>query len=590
MATSGSLTTSKYDGRYYKLAWERTSYSVTNNTSTIKWTLSAHGGNSSWYAERTLEVKIAGKTVKSKTSSVNRYTGTIDSGTLTITHNTDGSKSFSASVRAAVYTSSVNCTGSETFKLTDIPRVSKVSATNAYVGQKTTITIKRASSDFKHTLECECDLVGEEIVVKTTATTYDWTIPAEMLYYFPNSKTKSCIIRCYTYTSGGTLIGSDETTITITAGSSYAPTLTPTVKTYSETQALTGDTTTLIAGYSEAAVSWTASAKYDATIKSVKVTNGSKYRTTAGDFTNCVDGEFVFVATDSRGLTKTVTKTLDVIPYEKPTITFKPVVTVDGVATLKASGGGYIGNFGAQSNAQNWKVQYRYKVSGGSYGNWTDFSTLNKNLDKMTYTASHTVTGLDYTKVYVFQARVVDLIQTVNSAEIKVNAMPVFDWGENDFSFNVPMSAPSATISGAVSAGSVNASGKISASNFGRTAWAIADCIDTSFTTGKVTSDNISGYVYHLKGMNFIYFRAIISNWKEAVSAGADAFSAIKLKDEYKPAANTALASYGSRNIAALMNVDANIRITPHDAIATTTDLYISGFYPLSSSSSLYNT
>ena len=47
MALSGNVSTSKYDGRYLKLAWTATQ-SVANNTSTIKWTLSAAGGNSSW--------------------------------------------------------------------------------------------------------------------------------------------------------------------------------------------------------------------------------------------------------------------------------------------------------------------------------------------------------------------------------------------------------------------------------------------------------------------------------------------------------------------------------------------------------------
>ena len=67
MATSGKIETSKYQGRYYRLSWERTSYSVANNTSTIKWTLSCHGGSANWYAERTLKAVINGKTVFSKT-------------------------------------------------------------------------------------------------------------------------------------------------------------------------------------------------------------------------------------------------------------------------------------------------------------------------------------------------------------------------------------------------------------------------------------------------------------------------------------------------------------------------------------------
>lgn len=590
MATSGSLTTSKYDGRYYKLAWERTSYSTANNTSTIKWTLSAHGGDASWYAERTLEVVIAGKTVKSKTSSVNRYTGEIDSGTLTITHNTDGTKSFTASVRAAVYYSSVNCTGSKTFELTAIPRASTISATSAYVENDTTITVSRKLSSYTHTITWVCGSASGTVCTKSSNTSINWTLPTSLYSEIGSTATgKTVTLTCKTYNSSGTQVG-DAKTCTFSAKTSESrngPTLSPTIATGSDTQRLTGNSTTVISGYSSVNVTFNAAARNSATLSTKKCVNGSKSRTTDGAFSEVVAKDFVFTATDSRGYTKSVTKSVTMINYIEPTCALKIQIGVDGKADINASGKFFNGSFGAVKNALN--IQFRYKVSGGSYSAWTTFSSAAPSGN--TWSASHTLTGLDYSKTYYFQARAIDQIpNTATSDEIKAKAMPVFDWGENDFSFNVPMSAPSATISGNVSAGSVSASGKISASNFGRTAWAISDCIDTTYTSGKVTSDNISGYVYHLKGMNFIFIRAIISNWKEAVSAGADAFTALKLKADYAPPANTALASYGSRNLAALMNTDAHIRITPYDAIATTTDLYISGFYPISSSSSLYNT
>lgn len=429
MATSGSLTTSKYDGRYYKLAWTRTGYSTADNTSTIKWTLSAHGGNSSWYAERTLKVVIAGTTVKSKTASVNRYTGEIDSGTITIKHNTDGSRSFTASVEAAVYYSTVNCTGSKTFELTEIDRISTVSATNANVGAVSTITIKRANSGFKHTLDWECGDDWGTIVSKTTATSYKWTVPADLLYKFTTTKTKKVTIRCYTYTSGGAELGFHEDTITITAGSAYAPTLNPTVTTFAKTQELTGNTTTLIGGVSEATIAFNTSGKYNATIKSKKVTLGAKSRTTDGDFANCETGEFIFTATDSRGLTSTVTKKLTVIPYIKPTINLKVKIGVDGKATITANGKFFSGSFGAKTNALN--IQFRYKESGGSFGSWTNFATASPGTN--TWSASHTL-NLDYQKTYVFEAHATDLADySANSGEKTVRAYPVWDWGEKNF-------------------------------------------------------------------------------------------------------------------------------------------------------------
>ena len=593
MATSGSLSSSDYSGRYIKFSWERTSYSVANNTSTIKWTLEGAGNaSSSYYKAGNFKVIIDGDTEYSKSSDyrISLYKGTdVASGTKTIKHKADGSRTFSVTIKAGIYTYDINCTGTKTFTLTSIPRASSVSATSANVGQATTITISRASSSFTHTLAWECGDLGGTIATKTDKTSVSFTLPDSLYAKIGSKNTEvSVTIGCVTY-NGSSQVGSTTTT-TIKAKTTAArngPTLSPTATTGSDTQNLTGNSTTIISGYSSVNITFGASARNSATLSSVKCVNGSKSRTSDGAFDNVTAGDFVFTATDSRGYQTSVTKTLSVINYIKPTCICKVQIGVDGRATVTASGKFYNGSFGKVTNALN--IQFRYKVSDGSYSSWTTFQSAAPNGN--TWSASSNLTGLDYQKTYYFQARAIDQIpNTATSDEIKAKAMPVFDWGENDFSFNVPMSAPSATISGNVSAGSVSASGKISASNFGRTAWAISDCIDTTYTSGKVTSDNISGYVYHLKGMNFIFFRAIISNWKEAVSAGADAFSAIKLKDEYKPAANTALASYGSRNLVALMNVDAHIRITPHDAIATTTDLYISGFYPLSSSSSLYNT
>ena len=121
MALSGSVSTNKYDERYYELSWTATQ-SIANNTSTIKWTLSAKGDAGSWYAERTLKVVIAGQTVYSKTARVERYDGTVATGSLTVTHDNTGNKSFKVNIEAAIYVSSINATAEKTFTLDQIPR------------------------------------------------------------------------------------------------------------------------------------------------------------------------------------------------------------------------------------------------------------------------------------------------------------------------------------------------------------------------------------------------------------------------------------------------------------------------------------
>ena len=141
MALSGSLTTDKYNSdRYYKLSWKATQ-SITNNKSTIEWTLSAESGATydNWYAERTLILKIDGTTVYSKTNRVERYDGVIATGKTELSHKTDGSKSFTASIEAAVYGSSVNVTGDKSFTLDTIPRYA---TSNQSLNSKTETSVK----------------------------------------------------------------------------------------------------------------------------------------------------------------------------------------------------------------------------------------------------------------------------------------------------------------------------------------------------------------------------------------------------------------------------------------------------------------
>lgn len=127
MALSGSVSTNSYEGRYLTLSWTA-SQSIPNNQSTISWTLTANGGSSSYYYTGPVTVVINKVTVYSLSSS-NRYamyTGTVASGSLAVNHNTDGTQVLNVSISAAIYSASVNCTGSQTFTLDSIPRYPSV--------------------------------------------------------------------------------------------------------------------------------------------------------------------------------------------------------------------------------------------------------------------------------------------------------------------------------------------------------------------------------------------------------------------------------------------------------------------------------
>lgn len=131
MASSGSISTNKYtfnSGKTLglKLSWSIKSQSIANNTSTLSWTLQCEGTYPSGYTVKAgpVTATINGTKVVNTTSRFDMEGGGKykKTGTITITHTADGSKTFSASVKAAIYSASVNCTKSGSWALTQINR------------------------------------------------------------------------------------------------------------------------------------------------------------------------------------------------------------------------------------------------------------------------------------------------------------------------------------------------------------------------------------------------------------------------------------------------------------------------------------
>ena len=247
----------------------------------------------------------------------------------------------------------------------------------------------------------------------------------------------SMTVRFYLKTKiGGTYYYSSVAkTMTITNGN---PTLNPTVvDTNSTTIALTGDNTKLIKYFSNAQWAHNAAAIKKASISQYIMSNGgTSYNTPSGTINGVQNNSFAFTVKDSRGNITSQTVTPTMVNYVKLTADLSVKMTVAGEATLKCTGNYFDGSFGSQSNTLTFK--YRYKELNGSYGDWV---TATPSKSGNTYSISPTISGLDYRKKYVFQFNVVDKLMNVNSAEMSARALPVFDWSENDFNFNVPVTS-----------------------------------------------------------------------------------------------------------------------------------------------------
>lgn len=421
--------------------WSQSSQSIANNNSVVSWNLQliSSGGSISSSASKSWNVTVNGSNY-SGTNTVGigtNATKTLASGSTTIGHNADGSKtfSFSFSQQFDINYSGVGWIGTKygsgNGTLSTIPRTSSVSASNANIGEAISISIHRASSSFTHTVTYAfCNLSGT-IATKTSSTSLSFTLPTSFYAQIPNAKSSWGRIICDTY-NGNTKIGSSECRFDVyVKESTNKPTMSPTVKdTNATTKALTGDESKFIRYYSSANFSFGAVAKNSATISTYNLKVGSQSTANStGTFQNVDNASFIFSVSDSRGFTTTQTVTKTLINYIKLSCSMtvgNP--TADGKCTLTITGNYFDGSFGITANT----LTVQYKKDSGA---WTN-ATATKSGGK--YTATVNLTGLDYTKAYTFQARAVDKLATVTTNSKTVKSKPIFDWGASDFHFHVP--------------------------------------------------------------------------------------------------------------------------------------------------------
>ena len=344
MATSGTLNSGNYQGRYVQFKWTATQ-DITNNKSTISWTLKGAGtGQSSWYKAGAFKVVIDGSTVYSTSESdrITLYDGTsIASGEKVITHTSDGSRKFKVRIEAGIYTYAVNCTGETEFTLTTIPRAStfKVSDDSVDMGTAVTFTITRASTAFTHKLTLTW---GDKVsnIATGVATSQAWTPPLTLANDLPNSTSSGCTITCITY-NGSTEIGRKTLPMTLTVPSSVKPSISS-VTLSEAVSGLASKFGAYIQNKSKLKVVTAASGSYSSTIKSYSTKILNKTYTgstiTSGLLTSSGSVSVAVTVTDSRGRTATKTEKVTVTAYSDPKITTFTAKRCNSDGTLNDDG------------------------------------------------------------------------------------------------------------------------------------------------------------------------------------------------------------------------------------------------------------
>ena len=328
MATSGNVRTTTAFG-YVELAWTLQSQNVENNTSTISYSLNIYrdkGGIIS-SASKNYSIKINGITIASGTNQIGgEGVKVLKSGTTTIQHNNDGTKTFSLSFSQEIaitwngtYIDTITGSGSGT--LTTIPRATTPTfySTSVELGKTATIYLNRASTSFSHYLEYKIGNLTGEIGYGDTA--FYWMLPETLANAIPNASSGVITIICHTY-NGSTYIGTKQSTFTITIPSTMKPTATIT---YSEAvEGLNAKFGAYIQNKSKLNISINASGIYGSTIKSYKTTIlGVSYADatfTSNVLAKSGETQIITIITDSRGITNQYTKTINILEYKAPSI------------------------------------------------------------------------------------------------------------------------------------------------------------------------------------------------------------------------------------------------------------------------------
>ena len=415
-----------------RLVVNEDSYSIANNTSSISWALYliSTGYNFALWGFP-ISANVDGEVYSSseQRSISKNSTLLIGSGTKTISHNSDGTKSIecSASVSATgAYYLPGNMYISGTMALTTIPRTSSVSCSSFNIGDATTITISRASSSFTHTLEWYFGSASGTIATQTSSTSVGYTIPAVSLYaQIPNSTYGTGTIKCYTY-SGNTHIGTSTCNFTAYAKQSECvPTVTVSVvDTNGLTTPLTQDANTLVKGVSNARVTVGATANNSSTITGYYVTTGDGRTSTNATttFVNINSNTFSIQVTDSRGYvtTKSVVKSPQYwVDYIKPTFTTAQVIRSESTgdtATINLAGNYFNGYFNPRTHtpSNTLTLSYRYKET-----------TVSPTISGNTFSYTNTLQNLSHNTEYVFDFKIVDRLITMTQSFVLTRGIPI---------------------------------------------------------------------------------------------------------------------------------------------------------------------
>lgn len=434
---------------YVRLVLEvnETSADITTNTSTISWQLWLER-NITWAFdlnnESLAEVEINGQSVLSKYVSFdlrNRDWVTFGQGTMTISHNEDGTKSIPIWARLTNVADQGNINWfSGTVNLSNIPRSSGIkSVTETELGKPITIAIDKKVDEFRHQVWWSVN--GSDLIDLGTGhdTSLQFTVPIDYANRITNSVTGALDVRVRTF-RGTEQIGNDvyKRGIQIRVPSSIVPTLedvTITERTAQLAEFIPSGN--FVKDKSVMRVETNgANGSYGSTIISTELTvDNLVVRATTGDFPANKAGNLEVTAkiTDSRGRTATKSKTIKVWDYYAPRIiAFLANRTGNGtnktiMATVAANVSPLVID-GIDRNPYTLKIQYSAKKAN----RWIDAVNLTNERTEKINRQIDCGAFYELSKAYNIRLVIQDkLSDLVDSVLLVRSSRVLWAWGDN---------------------------------------------------------------------------------------------------------------------------------------------------------------
>lgn len=374
------------------------SYSIENNTSTVEWWVGIRSNtayHNHYGLAETYTVVINGSTVHSavhKPTVGNGQTVWVASGTATVGHNADGSKtvavsaSFNNADRGTYLPTTGSCSGS--LKLTTIPRatVPSVDKPSLDCGSVIKFTGTSASSNFSHKLYTTWN--NEEKLIVTidkgsTAVSYSYTIPTSWEKNMPNTTSAIATFILETL-NGDTVIGRKSINATVQVRSGIVPTIgNPTIEDTNSISKVMG-----LYVQSQSCIKFTipTSGNQGSTITSVSTKfnnqtySGSTFTTQAIQDSGTLT--YTITVTDSRGRTATKSGSVTVTAYSPPSLTNVSAKRANSSYAVDESSGTYallhfkVG-FTSLSNKNVTSFYIQYRASGAT--SWTKINSWANN-------------------------------------------------------------------------------------------------------------------------------------------------------------------------------------------------------------------